>query len=241
MTNRYGGALLLTLAAALSGCQARTAGEDKSQVLERRVQELERQLAAPPAAQAAASQESADALPRAQPPAPPRPERWVLPEGTELTLRLETPLFSATSREGDPVVARVERAAGPEGKVLLPGGTVVRGRVTEAVGSGRVSGRARVTVDFDRLVVRGRSHELEGARISAEARSEGGRDAKMVGGGSAAGAILGALVDGKKGLVRGALIGAAAGGGAALATKGREIELPAGSRWKVRIRETVRL
>jgi hypothetical protein len=63
----------------------------------------------------------------------------------------------------------------------------------------------------------------------------------MVGGGGAAGAILGALVDGKKGMVRGALIGAAAGGGAALATKGREIELPAGSRWKVRIRETVRL
>ena len=240
MTSRGGGTLLLTVAA-LTGCQAKTAVEDKSQVLERRVQELEKQLASPPAAQAVSSQENGDGLVRAQTPAPPRPERWVLPKGTELTLRLETPVSSAASREGDAVVARVERAAGPDGTILLPGGTVVRGRVTEAVGSGRAKGRARVSLDFDRIVVRGRSHELEGARISAEARGEGGRDAKMVGGGGAAGAILGALVDGKKGMVRGALIGAAAGGGAALATKGREIELAAGSRWKVRIRETVRL
>jgi hypothetical protein len=135
----------------------------------------------------------------------------------------------------------VERAAGPDGTILLPGGTVVKGRVTDAVGSGRVKGRARVTVEFDRIVVRGRAHELEGARIAVEARGEGGRDAKLVAGGTAAGAILGALVDGKKGMIRGALVGTAAGGGAAPASKGREVELSAGSRWKVRIRETVRL
>ena len=68
MTSRGGGTLLLT-AAALTGCQAKTAVEDKSQVLERRVQELEKQLASPPAAQAVSSQENGDGLVRAQTPA----------------------------------------------------------------------------------------------------------------------------------------------------------------------------
>jgi hypothetical protein len=178
---------------------------------------------------------------RPEPIAPPRPERLSLPEGSELTLVLETPVSSADSQEGDTVVARVEKAVGPEGSILLPGGTVVKGHVTEAVSSGRVKGRARVSVDFDRIVVRGRTHELDGTSISAEAGDDHGRDARIIGGSSAAGAVIGAIADGKKGFLRGALIGAGLGGGAVLATKGHEIELPAGSRWKVRVQETVRL
>jgi type IV secretory pathway VirB10-like protein len=171
----------------------------------------------------------------------PRATSMVLPEGTELQLVLEEPLSSATSRPGDTVTARVERATSEDGSIVLPGGTVLQGRVTDTRSSGRVSGRARVAVDFDRIVVRGRTHELDVSTIVAEAPSESGRDAKVVGGSAAAGAILGAIADGKKGAVRGAVIGAGAGGAAVLVTKGREIEMPAGSRWTVRLRNSVRL
>lgn len=286
MTMRSG-SVLFVLAAALTGCQARTASVDKAETLEKRVQELEKQLGvsaapSPSGAQAPAAEatpaggaasgerrsarkptasvkapsasseprearaeepaaESRDSATRVHPVVAPRPEAWSLPEGTELTLLLETPLSSARSRQGDAVVARVERAEGPEGRIVLPGGTVLRGRVAEAVPSGRVKGRARVSVAFDRIVVRGRTHEIEGTRVTVEAPDDHGRDAKIIGGGSAAGAVLGAIADGKKGFVRGAVIGATVGGGAVLATKGREIELPAGSRWKVRVTEAVRL
>ncbi len=174
-------------------------------------------------------------------PVQPRATEMVLPEGTELHLVLEQPLSSVTSHAGDPVTARVERALSEDGRIVLPGGTVLQGRVTDARSSGRVSGRARVTVDFDRIVVRGLTHELDASPIVAEAPSESGRDAKIVGGSAAAGAILGAIADGSKGAVRGAVVGAGAGGAAVLIGKGREIEMPSGSRWTVRVRNAVRL
>lgn len=174
-------------------------------------------------------------------PVRPRATSMVLPEGTELHLILEEGLSSATSRTGETVTARVERAVSEDGRIVLPGGTVLQGRVTDVRSSGRVSGRARVAVDFDRIVVRGRTHELDASPILAEAPSQSGRDAKIVGGSAAAGAILGAIADGKKGAVRGAVVGAGAGGAAVLITKGREIEMPAGSRWTITMRNSLRL
>lgn len=170
-----------------------------------------------------------------------RATSMVLPEGTTLHLILEESLSSATSSVGEPVTARVESAVGEDGRIVLPGGTVLQGRVTDARSSGRVSGRARVAVDFDRIVVRGRTYQLDASPIAAEAPSESGRDAKIVGGSAAAGAIIGAIAGGKKGAVRGAVVGAGAGGAAVLVTKGREIELPAGSRWTVTVRNSLRL
>ena len=174
-------------------------------------------------------------------PVQPRATAMVLPEGTELHLVLEQPLSSLNSRPGDTVTARVESAVGDDGRIVLPGGTVLQGRVSEAKGSGRVSGRARVAVDFDRIVVRGRTQELEVSPVVVEAPGEGGRDAKVVGGSAAAGAVLGAIAGGGKGAVKGAVIGAGAGGAAVLISKGKEVDMPAGSRWTVRLRNSVRL
>jgi hypothetical protein len=171
----------------------------------------------------------------------PLPEPVALPEGTELTLVLETPLSSLTSQEGDAVVARIEKAVSDDGRIALPGGSILKGRVVEAAPSGRVKGRARVAVSFDSITVRGRAHEVQATLLAAEAPDEHGRDAKIAGGAAAAGTVIGAITGGKKGAVKGAVIGGMVGGGAVLATKGGEVELPAGSRWKVRLRDNLRL
>jgi type IV secretory pathway VirB10-like protein len=168
-------------------------------------------------------------------------ESVTIPAGAQLALRLETAVSSTTSHAGDRVVARVERATSNDGNVLLPGGTVLEGRVTEANESGRVSGRARVTVAFDRIVIRGRSHPLEATTISAVAPDTHERDAKVIGGGAVAGAIIGGITGGRGGAAKGAVIGAGAGTTAVLVTKGKEVELPAGSRWVVRVRNAVRI
>jgi type IV secretory pathway VirB10-like protein len=165
----------------------------------------------------------------------------VLPANTQLTLRLETPVSSRTSTAGDRVTARVERAVSDDGTVLLPGGTVLHGRVTEADGAGRVKGKARVVVSFDRIVVRGQSHPLEATVLSAEGPDSHERDAKVIGGSAVAGAIIGGIKGGKSGAVKGAVIGAGAGTGAVLVTKGKDVEMPAGSRWVVRTRNSIRL
>ena len=169
-----------------------------------------------------------------------REERVSIPAGTQLSLVLETPLSSETSRTGDRVEARVERATSEEGRVLLPGGTVLKGHVLDAQGSGRVSGKARVIVAFDQIVVRGRTQRLETTEIEAVAGDSHGRDAAIIGGGTAAGAIIGGIAGGGKGAGKGAIIGGLAGAGAVLGTKGKEVELPAGSRWTVRVKDGVR-
>ncbi len=46
---------------------------------------------------------------------------------------------------------------------------------------------------------------------------------------------MGAIADGKSGAAKGALVGGAAGTGAVLATRGKEVSIPAGSRWRVRL------
>ncbi len=165
--------------------------------------------------------------------------RLSLPAGTELRLVLETALASDTSQAGDAVTARVERAFGPDGDVVLPGGTVLKGRVYRAAAAGRVSGRSYLAVDFDRIVIRGTEHRLDTTAIEVQGPESHGRDAAIIGGSTAGGAIIGAILDGGKGAKKGAIVGAIGGTGAVLATRGKEIELPAGSKWTVTIKNAV--
>jgi len=169
----------------------------------------------------------------------PRRETLVIPAGTELRVVLETGLSSETSHDGERVVARVERAMAQDGRVVLPGGTVLRGHVVRAESAGRVRGRSHLTVDFDRIVVRGQEHRLQSASITVDGPDSRRRDAAIIGGSAAAGAIIGGIT--KKGVTKGAVVGAATGAGAVLVTRGDAIEMPAGSRWTVRVTNTVRL
>jgi hypothetical protein len=165
----------------------------------------------------------------------------VLPEGTVLQARLETSLSSATSKEGDAILARLAEDVKVGEKVVLKEGTEVRGRVVAAVASGRVKGRAHLAIDFDRIVVNGKEHEAALRAVDITAESSKGKDAKIIGGGAGAGLIIGAIADGKKGALIGTAIGAAAGTGAALATKGKEVELPSGMTLHLKVEKETRL
>lgn len=227
-----------------AGCQSQRAAEEtKSEELERRLAELEKKASPSPAVDASVAPAPAPARPAGtiRPAPEAAPAALVLAPGSKLTLRFENALSSETSRAGDSVTARVETATDEDGRVALPGGTVLRGRVVDARQAGRVKGRARVSVDFDRIVVRGRTHQLDVGTITVEAPDDHGRDAKIVGGSAAAGAIIGAIKDGKEGFAKGAIIGGAGGTGAVLLTRGRDIQIPAGSRFTVTVKDTVRL
>jgi hypothetical protein len=74
-----------------------------------------------------------------------------------------------------------------------------------------------------------------------EAEATKGEDAKKIGIGAGAGAIVGGIIGGGKGAAIGAGVGGGAGTGAVLATKGKEVALPAGSRVTVRLEESVQV
>src|SRR5262245_25784626 len=115
-------------------------------------------------------------------PAPrPAPRR---PGGTTIPVTLETALSSATSSAGDLAVARVSSDVVVAEKVVVPAGTEMRGRVTTAVRSGKVKGRAHLAVQFDQLVLHGREQAIETRPIDITAKAQKKRDGAMLAGGA---------------------------------------------------------
>jgi hypothetical protein len=178
----------------------------------------------------------------ARPPAPrPTPAAVEIPEGTPLTLTLESSVSSAANHENDAVVARLAEDVRVGEKVIVPAGSEVRGRVTTALRSGKVKGRARLALTFDTLVVKGKEYPIEATGVDITADPSKKKDAIIIGGGAGAGAIIGAIIGGKKGAAIGAGIGAAGGTGAVLTTRGKEVELPAGQGIAIKLTQSARL
>lgn len=170
-----------------------------------------------------------------------KPEPVVLPAGTELPLVFDTTVSSATNQPGDSVAAKLASEVRVGDKLVLPAGTEVRGKVTTVVSSGRVKGRARLGVAFDTLVYKGKDYPVATEPIDITAPKTHKKDGEIIGGGAAAGAIIGAITGGKKGALIGTGVGGAAGTGAVLATKGKEVTLPAGTTKTVALTTDARL
>jgi hypothetical protein len=167
--------------------------------------------------------------------APPvRAASHTLPIGTVLPVTFETTVSSVTSRPEEKVLARLRQPV-RVGGATLPEGSELRGHVISVRRSGKVKGRAYLSLAFTQLSANGKTYALATRRIGLLAPETHGKDAKIIGGGAGAGALVGAIADGKSGAAKGALVGGAAGTGAVLATRGKEVSIPAGSRWRVRL------
>lgn len=168
------------------------------------------------------------------------PASWhevTIPAGTRLAIVLDTSVGSDTSRVEEPVHAHLRRPLSVHGQTVLGAGSRVSGVVTDATRSARVKGRAHVALRFDTLTPRGddQRYSIQTAAIGRTAPGTKKKDALEIGGPAAGGALVGALVGGKKG----ALIGTAAGGGAGtaivLSTRGKAVHLPRGATLTLRL------
>jgi len=159
-----------------------------------------------------------------------------IPEGTVLTVVLESSHASDTAQVEDRVNGRLAAPVVVGGVEALAEGADVTGRVIDAKPSGRVKGRASLTLRFTEIEARdGETTGMRTASVSRLAPSEKKKDAVTIGGSAAGGAIAGAIVGGKKGAAVGAIVGGAGGTGVVLATKGDEVGLSAGQTVKVRL------
>jgi len=164
-----------------------------------------------------------------------------LPAETVIPVALQTTVSSATSRPEDRVDAKVRADVLSGGKVVIPAGSELRGHVLTVRRPGKVKGLAYLSVSFNEMVANGKTYRIATRHIGVQGQPSHGRDAKIIGGGTAAGAIIGGIVNGGSGAKKGAIIGAGAGTGAVLINRGQDVEMPAGSRWTVRVTKTVRL
>src|SRR5688500_11216137 len=125
-----------------------------------------------------------EGAPAASAPAtPPLPvvREFTVPDGTSLRLDLVTPLDSDWSRVEEPVRGSAREAVTLAGKTVRPVGTEVTGTVTEAEGSGRVKGRARIGFRFNTLRSGNERYEIQTAPIAIEAEATKKEDAKKIG------------------------------------------------------------
>jgi hypothetical protein len=138
-----------------------------------------------------------------------------VPAGTEVSLRLEQGVSSATAQHG------------PE----------ARGIVREAEPAERLRRAGRLQLEFDTLNVDNRRQDIR-TRIVSLQQEEGSRDtARKAGIGAIIGGVVGGLLKGRTG----AVIGVLAGSGVVMAQRGEDVDLPEGTILKVRLERAVTL
>lgn len=149
-----------------------------------------------------------------------------VPEGTRLSLRLDEPLSSRSARREDRFDASVHRPLRVGGHLALPAGTRVRGIVRLVEPAQRPSKGGRLELDFDTLYVERSRLDLYSRVVSIQDDDSGGDTAGKAGLGAVLGGVLGGILGGRKGAIVGILVG---GTGAVVASKGDEVDLPAGT------------
>ena len=175
----------------------------------------------------------------AEPLSPPDPETIRVPVGTVLDVRLAEPMSTRTSKAGDDFVAILDQDVFVDGKVVFPEGTKAYGTILAAEGSGRVEGRAEMTITLTELRLWEETYRLKTGNITIQAEGTQGRDAKVIGGAAGVGALLGGIIGGKKGAAVGAAVGGGAGTATVLTTKGKEVEFQPEHKFSFRLSREV--
>ena len=169
---------------------------------------------------------------------------FVIPNGTNVTAVLTNGMISTKdSVDGDRFTLEVRTPSQYDG-------AIIEGRIVKAEKSGRVSGRANLSLDFDTIRLRnGQTYRFAGILDNVKAangdnvkvNNEGTvrdsnqttKTATRAGIGAGLGALIGAIAGGGKGAAIGAIIGGGAGAGTVFIEGRDNIELASGSEFNI--------
>ena len=146
----------------------------------------------------------------------------VIPAGTQLQVRINDDLSSATAQEGDRFSGVLVSPIVVNDTTLFPAGAEVKGSVLEAAPSGRLSSSGVLKLTLRSLQSGPKVANINTEPFLIQGESHTKSNTTKIGGGAALGAIIGAVAGGAKGAAIGATVGAGAGAGAAAATGKRE-------------------
>jgi hypothetical protein len=158
--------------------------------------------------------------------------RMDVPVGTELDVRLQQSLSSATAAVEDRFEATTLVDLKDGDRTMIPAGSVMRGVVSSVTKTSRLERKGSLTLAFDQVRINGREYPIR-ATVTQAIESEGIKgEAGKIGAGAGVGMIIGGILGGVKGALAGILIG---GGGTIAATEGKDVELAAGTVLRVRL------
>jgi hypothetical protein len=93
-----------------------------------------------------------------------------LAEGTDISVRLMQPLSSNRTQDGELFRAQVDKDVYKEGRVVIPMGSVLRGRVTQVSQGHRLGGRATIHLRPDDVILPdGTAYHLYAQAIASKA------------------------------------------------------------------------
>ncbi len=168
---------------------------------------------------------------------------FIIANNTPIMATLKTPVSTKVSQNGDRFQMEVTSPS-------QYNGAIIEGRVASAERSGRVSGRANVSLEFDTIRLRnGQTYRFAGVVDSVKSangenvtvNNEGTvrdnnqttKTATRAGIGAALGALIGAIAGGGQGAVIGAGVGAGAGAGSVILQGRDDVELAEGTQFMI--------
>jgi hypothetical protein len=166
-----------------------------------------------------------------------------VPAGTALMVKLDTTLATFSNKAGDPFQARLSEPVMLNGRVVIPAGAMIEGRVTRVSEPRRISGKPTIGILPEALVLpTGERFFLDATLVDTNAgrdtdvNREGEfkgsghdrRDQLETGGGAAGGMLIGGLIGGPPGVLIGGVVGAGSTGVHWL-SKHHSAVLPAGT------------
>jgi type IV secretion system protein VirB10 len=168
-----------------------------------------------------------------------------LASGTKVPLSLKQAISTKSAHEGDAVYCETVFPVVQDGRIVIPAGTYIQGKITHVQRAGHVKGRAEVLMHFTTMIypngytvmLPGSVDNVPGAAKTTMKGSEGtirqdSQTAEKVGtiaGPATTGAIIGGVADGGRGALIGAATGGAVGTAIALLSRGNDVVLENGA------------
>ena len=184
-------------------------------------------------------------------------QELVIPAGTKVPVSLKHAISTRGTREGDAVYAETTFPVVANGRVLIPSGTYVQGRISHIKQAGRIKGRAEVLMHFTTLIYPSgytvllpasveNAPGVDKTRIKDEegtirADSQTGEKVATAAETAATGTVIGAASAGGKGALIGAGIGGAVGTAIGMLTRGNDVKLDVGTTIEMVIQRNVPL
>lgn len=164
-----------------------------------------------------------------------------LPSGTQIVVRMIDSVDSQVSRLGDTFRASIDEPVTVDGNVVIPRGAEVVTKLVDDQKSGKIQGRTVLALALSSINVNGRIVDVTSQEVRSESGSRGARSAKVIGGTTALGAIIGGIAGGGKGAAIGAGSGAAVGTGAQEVSHDQRVRIPSETRLTFSLSYSVRL
>jgi hypothetical protein len=179
---------------------------------------------------------------------------YTVSSGTVLRVRMNNGISSKTARVGNTFTTTVtEPVYSTTGRVVIPVGSVVTGRVDSVTPARKGGDPGQISVRFTSVrLPTGTTRSINGsltdldsksAKSDSESVASGdkmkNRKIIFIGGGGAGGAVLGAAIGGGKGALIGGILGAAGGFLGEKLTKGEEAQVKSGTEFGVYLNQAV--